>query len=30
LGLLPAYWVCWRRPIVDERSRTAAVLTASP
>ena len=28
LGLLPAYWVCWRRPIIDERSRTAAVLTA--
>jgi hypothetical protein len=27
LGLLPAYWVCWRRPIVDEPSRTAAVLT---
>ena len=28
LGLLPAYWVCWRRPISDERGRTAAVLTA--
>jgi hypothetical protein len=27
LGLLPAYWVCWRRPVVDEPSRTAAVLT---
>ena len=28
LGLLPAYWVCWRRPVPDERSRTAAFLTA--
>jgi hypothetical protein len=28
LGLLPAYWICWRRPIADERSRTAALLTA--
>ena len=23
LGLLPAYWVCWRRPLADERGRTA-------
>ena len=23
LGLLPAYWVCWRRPLGDERGRTA-------
>jgi hypothetical protein len=28
LGLLPAYWVCWRRPVPGERSRTAAFLTA--
>ena len=28
LGLLPAYWVCWRRPVPGERSRTAALLTA--
>jgi len=28
LSLLPAYWVCWRRPVPGERSRTAAFLTA--
>ena len=28
LGLLPAYWVCWRRPIAGEPGRTRAVLTA--
>jgi hypothetical protein len=27
-GLLPAYWVCWQRPLVDEPSRTRAALTA--
>ena len=27
LGLLPAYWISWRRPIADERGRTAAALT---
>jgi hypothetical protein len=28
LALLPAYWVCWRRPLADEPSRTRAILTA--
>jgi hypothetical protein len=28
LGLLPAYWVCWRQPLADEPGRTRAVLTA--
>ena len=28
LGPLPGYWVCWRRPVPGERSRTAALLTA--
>jgi hypothetical protein len=28
LGILPAYWVCWRRPLVDEPGRTRAGLTA--
>jgi hypothetical protein len=28
LGILPAYWVCWRRPTVDEPDRTRAALTA--
>jgi hypothetical protein len=28
LGLLPAYWISWRRPIVNEPGRTAAALTA--
>jgi hypothetical protein len=27
LGLLPAYWISWRRPFADERSRTKAALT---
>jgi hypothetical protein len=27
-GLLPAYWVCWRRPVSDEPARTRAALTA--
>ena len=27
-SLLPVYWVCWRRPVPGERSRTAAFLTA--
>jgi hypothetical protein len=27
LGILPAYWVCWRRPFVDEPGRTHAALT---
>jgi hypothetical protein len=27
LGLLPAYWVCWRRPRADEPARTRAALT---
>jgi hypothetical protein len=26
-ALLPAYWACWRRPLVDEPSRTRAALT---
>jgi len=28
LGLLPAYWVCWQRPLADELGRTRAALTA--
>jgi hypothetical protein len=28
LGILPAYWVCWRRPLIDEPRRTRAALTA--
>lgn len=28
LGILPAYWVCWRRPVIDEPLRTRAALTA--
>jgi hypothetical protein len=28
LALLPAYWVCWRRPQVDEPVRTRAALTS--
>ena len=28
LGLLPAYWVCWRRPLGAERGGTRAALTA--
>jgi hypothetical protein len=27
LGLLPAYWISWRRPFANERGRTAAALT---
>ena len=27
LGLLPAYWVCWRRPLPDEPSLTRAALS---
>ena len=28
VALLPAYWVCWRRPRTDEPARTRAALTA--
>src|SRR5262245_35759068 len=28
LGLLPAYWHCWRQPLVAEQARTRAVVTA--
>jgi len=28
LGLLPAYWTSWRRPLVDEHAGTGAALTA--
>jgi hypothetical protein len=28
LGLLPAYWVCWRRPLAEDLSRSRAALTA--
>jgi hypothetical protein len=28
LGILPAYWVCWRRPLIDKPRRTRAALTA--
>jgi hypothetical protein len=27
LGLLPAYWISWRRPFVDECCRTEVALT---
>lgn len=27
LGLLPAYWISWHRPLADERRRTAVALT---
>ena len=27
LALLPAYWVCWRRPSADQSSRMATALT---
>jgi hypothetical protein len=27
LALLPAYWLCWRRPRPDEPARTRAALT---
>jgi hypothetical protein len=26
-GLLPAYWIVWRRPVADDQSRMAAILT---
>jgi hypothetical protein len=26
-GLLPAYWITWRRPVADEQDRTATILT---
>jgi hypothetical protein len=26
-GLLPAYWISWRRPFADERGQTAVALT---
>ena len=28
LALLPAYWVCWRRPRADEPALTRAALTS--
>jgi hypothetical protein len=28
LGLLPAYWVVWRRPLAEDLGRTRAALTA--
>jgi hypothetical protein len=28
LALLPAYWVCWRRPGADEPTRTRTMLTS--
>jgi hypothetical protein len=28
LALLPAYWVCWRRPRANDSVRTRAILTA--
>ena len=28
LALLPAYWVCWRRPLANDSVRTRAILTA--
>src|SRR5262245_28089803 len=28
LALLPAYWVCWRRPLATDSVRTRAILTA--
>lgn len=28
LGLLPAYWVCWRRPLAEELRASRAALTA--
>jgi hypothetical protein len=27
LGLVPAYWACWRRPVDEEPGRTRAALT---
>jgi hypothetical protein len=28
LALLPAYWVCWRRPHADESAQTRTALTS--
>ena len=28
LALLPAYWVCWRRPYADELAQTRTALTS--
>jgi hypothetical protein len=28
LGMLPAYWYFWRKPLADDHGRTRAVLTA--
>jgi hypothetical protein len=28
LGMLPAYWYFWRKPLADDHARTRAVLTA--
>jgi hypothetical protein len=28
VGLLPAYWVCWRKPLADDLARPRAALTA--
>ena len=28
LGLLPAYWICWRRPRADDSASTRAIITA--
>jgi hypothetical protein len=28
LGLLPAFWISWRRPLLEERGQTRAALTA--
>jgi hypothetical protein len=28
LGLLPAYWICWRQPLGGDHQRTRAALTA--
>lgn len=28
LSLLPAYWICWRRPFADDPSLARAVITA--
>jgi hypothetical protein len=28
LGLLPTYWVCWRRPRADEPTRTRSAVTS--
>jgi hypothetical protein len=28
LALLPAYWVCWRRPLANEPAQTRTALTS--